>query len=340
METDTQKINKQRVLESDTTGSIADDIEFDMKSLVEDDDNRSFAEKFKDFEIDKDSSIFSNDTSIRRQMTDFERKSLYIKIAEMKNLPTPSQHLKKIVNVIRNPDVSVSEIASVIEKDETLVAQILKLINSGLFALREKIKTVEEAIALLGISKLKELVYSVSIMELFSAEMKVEFFHSFSTSALVQHIAKTKKLVVAPSIQLTTLIHDIGKIVLNRFTPKQFKAARIFSQQKQIPMYWAERHIIGLDHSEVTEILLPKWDLTDDIIIPIKNHHKVHITGDFATESYLLKLADYIDNIARERFVSVIDITATNNAGIKITKDEIDELIKYQKEFIENNDGL
>jgi hypothetical protein len=195
METDTQKINKQRVLESDTTGSIADDIEFDMKSLVEDDDNRSFAEKFKDFEIDKDSSIFSNDASIRRQMTDFERKSLYIKIAEMKNLPTPSQHLKKIVNVIRNPDVSVSEIASVIEKDETLVAQILKLINSGLFALREKIKTVEEAIALLGISKLKELVYSVSIMELFSAEMKVEFFHSFSTSALVQHIAKTKKLV-------------------------------------------------------------------------------------------------------------------------------------------------
>jgi hypothetical protein len=100
METDTQKINKQRVLESDTTGSIADDIEFDIKSLIEGDDGRTFAEKFKDFEIDKDSSIFSNDASIRRQMADFERKSLYIKIAEMKNLPTPSQHLKKIVNVI------------------------------------------------------------------------------------------------------------------------------------------------------------------------------------------------------------------------------------------------
>ncbi|NCB36344.1 MAG: HDOD domain-containing protein, partial [Clostridia bacterium] len=43
-------------------------------------------------------------------------------------------------------------------KDQVLVAQILKLINSGFYSLRREVKNINHAVNLLGVNKLKELL--------------------------------------------------------------------------------------------------------------------------------------------------------------------------------------
>lgn len=332
--TSSESTNDNNGLMSDTTTCIP-------KTEAEE-----FAAKYKEAELsellgehprDENGNVINSD-NVRKPMSDFEKKMIFIKIRDMKDLPTPNEHICKIIRLLQSNEVKIHEVVNIIEHDESLVVQILKLINSGFFSMRETISNVEQAVNLLGLLQIKKLVYSASIMDIFSKEVKDEFHHAYSSSALMSTIMKQFDIPVASNLPLTMLIHDIGKIVLNRFAPKKCQLARSFAEQKMIPYNWGERHVLGIDHAEVVELLLHKWEMTDDIIKPIKNHHTKGIPDDYVLETALVQFVDYIDNNARGKVTMDLNKHIMSKANIEFSKDDIREWIAYQKRFIRENE--
>lgn len=289
--------------------------------------------------LDSDGNPITEE-SVRKPMSDFEKKMLYMKIRDMDDLPTPNEHVSKIVRLLQSPEVKIHEVVDIIEHDESLVVQIIKMINSGFFSMRATISNVEQAVNLLGILQIKKLIYSASIMDLFSQEMKEEFAHTYSASTLMTTIMEQFNIPAASNLPLTMLVHDIGKVVLNRFAPKKCQLARAYAEQIQIPLNWGERHVLGLDHAEITDIMLRKWDMTDDIIHPIKNHHTKGIPDDYVLETALVQFVDYIDSKARNKITNDLNKHIMAAAGLEFTEDDIYGWIIYQREFIENSEEI
>jgi len=275
--------------------------------------------------------------TIRKPMSDFERKMLYMKIRDMDDLPTPNEHITQIIRLLQNPEARISEVVAVIEHDQTLVAQILKLINSGFFSMRTTISNVEQAINLLGILQIKKLVYSASIMDMFSKEMQEGFDHAYSCSALMNSLMEQFNIPAASNLPLTMLCHDIGKIVLNKFSPKKCQLAREFSKQKQLPFNWGERHVLGLDHAEIADVLLRKWEMTDDIVTPIINHHCKGVPETYVLETALVQFVDYIDNKARGIQCNELNKHIMAAAGLEVEDDDVFTWIQQQRNFIEES---
>ena len=171
-------------------------------------------------------------------------------------------------------------------------------------------------------------------MDLFSKEMKAEFSHAYSASTLMTKIMEQFNIPAASNLPLTMLVHDIGKIVLHRFAPKKCELARCYSDQKQIPYYWGERHVLGLDHAEITDVLLKKWDMTDDIIQPIRNHHTTGVPDNYILETALVQFVDYIDSNARGKTTTDLNKNIMSAAGIEFEDNDIEGWIEYQKDFI------
>ena len=71
--------------------------------------------------------------------------------------PIPSI-IQKIDRVLSTPDVSFKEVAKVVALDAALATKVLQLINSSMYAIKREIKTIEQAVSLLGIQRVRNPV--------------------------------------------------------------------------------------------------------------------------------------------------------------------------------------
>jgi hypothetical protein len=166
-----------------------------------------------------------------------------------------------------------------------MVAQILKLVNSGFYGLRKTVESVEHAISLLGIINIKQVVYSASIMEFFSDDEQLEWNHSYSSSMLMGHFIRENELPGINILPMAMLMHDLGKVVLRRFSPKKYKVARQHAIEENTPSFMVENAMLQINHAEVGGVLLAKWDSADEIVKPVLQHHTAEVPEDFVFET-------------------------------------------------------
>ena len=84
-------------------------------------------------------------------------------ITEAGKLPPIPQTAQKALALTRDPDVSASVLARVIETDQVLAAHVLRWANSAYYGMESKIVTVQQAIVVLGINSINELIMTHSI---------------------------------------------------------------------------------------------------------------------------------------------------------------------------------
>jgi HD-like signal output (HDOD) protein len=88
------------------------------------------------------------------------------------------------------------------------------------------------------------------------------------------------------------LIHDIGRIVLDQYFHENFIKAVAAAMEKKLTLTAAEESVFGFTHQEVGEWLTSRWELPQDIRIPIVHHHQPSKT-EYAREiTTLVHLAD------------------------------------------------
>jgi putative nucleotidyltransferase with HDIG domain len=69
------------------------------------------------------------------------------------------------------------------------------------------------------------------------------------------------------------LLHDFGKVVFAQFMSEEWAAAMALSRERAMPLYLAEREIIGVDHAAVGALLAEKWQFPKSLADSIRFHH-------------------------------------------------------------------
>jgi len=79
----------------------------------------------------------------------------------------------------------------------------------------------------------------------------------------------------APVAFTAGLLHDIGKLVMGQILDADKQAAILGCiAQNGVPRVEAERLVLGTDHAEVGAWLLKNWNLPEDIVEAVANHHR------------------------------------------------------------------
>ena len=263
------------------------------------------------------------------------KEDILKKIRQMSNLPSPSPSAMSIVSLFSDEDVNIYHVVEEMEKDQALVAKVLKLINSGYYSLRSTVDSVERAVALLGLLNVKQLVYSAAIMDMYGEKEQAEWEHSYSTFILMGNLIREKDLAVNSNLPLTMLMHDIGKLVLRSISSKLYEQIQMLTTTKKMSSVEAEELVFKVNHCEVGALLLERWEMAPSIIEPVRNHHNyTDIPEDFVVELALIQFVDWVDLSAR----GTRECTAPNpelmrEAGL----DDMDSdfWIRYQKDLIE-----
>src|SRR3989339_730089 len=90
-------------------------------------------------------------------------KSIKDIIDNMSGIPSMPTVVSESLNLIDNPNSNIRQLADIISKDIAITTQILKLVNSAYYGFPSQITTINKAMALLGLNKIKSLILSVAV---------------------------------------------------------------------------------------------------------------------------------------------------------------------------------
>ena len=105
--------------------------------------------------------------SVEKLSTELEGILLKRIQADQLFLPTMPAVATRVMEVLRDPDAGMKEVAQVMEKDPVLAARALRMATSAAFAGAGKKITLQEALARLGTKILKGLLVEASAQKLF-----------------------------------------------------------------------------------------------------------------------------------------------------------------------------
>ena len=85
------------------------------------------------------------------------------------NLPTLPGIALKLIEAVQDENSDIAEIGKILSTDPPLSAKVLKIVNSSFYSLSTKITSVNHAIRMLGINRVKNLALSFSVINKFSS---------------------------------------------------------------------------------------------------------------------------------------------------------------------------
>lgn len=204
-------------------------------------------------------------------------------INKVKNLPPISQAALKLVNLLEQAAISNDEIVQVIKCDNVLTAKLLRACNSPYFGLDEPVASVDQAVLMLGHQQILHIVLTLAFgsamvvpLPGYAVEANELWRHSLLTATAAEIVAADAgDLNVDLPVAFTVgLLHDIGKLALSQaITPEVQSQIRQCIEQQGCARTEAEARILGTDHAEVGACLLKSWNLPEEILEAVANHH-------------------------------------------------------------------
>jgi putative nucleotidyltransferase with HDIG domain len=73
------------------------------------------------------------------------------------------------------------------------------------------------------------------------------------------------------------LLHDVGKMVLTSVCPEAAAAAVAIARGQRVPVWQAEKQVLGFHHGSVGGALLRSWDMPVAVIDAVAFHHEPHL---------------------------------------------------------------
>jgi putative nucleotidyltransferase with HDIG domain len=165
-----------------------------------------------------------------------------------------------------------------------------------------------------------------------STESNALWHHSL-TSAMAAEVVVNSGLdlsVEAPVAFTAGLLHDIGKLVVTQFLDADKQSAILgYISMNGVPRVEAERAILGTDHAEVGAWLLKSWNLPEDIVEAVANHHRpvLEPRPQLSVVAHLANCTAHLANSAPGCESSAVRVNSDVMEQLGITPDLLGRLV-------------
>ncbi|MDX8379808.1 MAG: HDOD domain-containing protein [Gallionella sp.] len=267
-------------------------------------------------------------------------------------LPHVFLHINQLVE---DPNSSMSEIAKAVSQDPSFTVRMLRVANSPFYGFSSTIDSVDKAVSVIGTTQVRNLALSMSVASSFSGllndliSMDNFWRHSLYCALIARILAKKKRGCDPAALFTAGLLHDIGELIIFNRLPEQAKKSLnlVRDQVDDLPVYQAERQIIGFDHAQVGGELARHWSLPPILEECIAYHHSVAEAERYPRETALIHLANIIAQMAEVDTLSLEDVSpiaplAWELTGLdeeiieEVIREAQEEIVETEKLFLEN----
>ncbi|MEZ0343611.1 MAG: HDOD domain-containing protein [Caldimicrobium sp.] len=213
-------------------------------------------------------------------MSEFILEKIFERIDTLPPFPKTAQ---RALELLREEEVNYKELEEIIKTDPAIAANFLKLVNSAAFSLPQRVDSLLKAFMILGTEQIKLILLASVAGKYFSKDLtgygvsaKDIWVHSIICGIVSEEIAQLINLSVEKreSLYIASLLHDLGKIILDLYTHLEAKKFYEFMETNPEDTFMEiEWLAVGVDHGMVGGYLLKKWEFPKEIYFSIRAHH-------------------------------------------------------------------
>ncbi len=215
-------------------------------------------------------------------LSPLRRDAIEAKAEQCPSLPSLNRNARDIIQLLNAGQTYTHQICEIVQRDPSLTARVLRVVNSVYFGLAEPVTTIEEAVFFVGTEQIRHLAMATPVIEDFQRLVGHGVTSTFSWRPFWQHCIAvalmTREIItslVAPtdaSDYVAGLVHDVGKIVMAATFPKHFQ--EIHRRVAAEPLYLidVEREVLGMDHMELGGLYLRKRNFPEALIDAAEHH--------------------------------------------------------------------
>jgi putative nucleotidyltransferase with HDIG domain len=246
-----------------------------------------------------------------RHQNEGHGRRLTMAFEALEAFPALAESRDRLLAVVSKDHVATADVVSAVESDVALIIAVLRLANRANDG-RARVDTAVSAVELLTPNTVQAVASRVRTFDFFERasvwDAAPERFrlHALATQHAADRIATEVGYENRDRLTVTSLLHDIGKLVLLHAYPgypsQVHRGAR--TPEERIHQ---ERRELGVDHALVGGVLVRRWGLPATIATPIERHHNPDGEGEAA----FIRLADMLAHYEQGARVSPTEMLAT-----------------------------
>lgn len=223
-------------------------------------------------------------------------KRLFERISDMSNLAIGAQ---QVVRLGRGP-TDLERLQETIQADPSLVAQLLRRVNSPYYRLDTEVHDLSVAARLLGFHEFSNVALTVYLSRMFSPPMAFGTFtmaglwgHSVAVAAAAQLVSRVCGCADPAEAFTAGLLHDIGLLFCCKQMRRRFMQVVERVRGRTMTPH-VERQVYSFDHAQLGSHVARNWEFPAQVVDAIAYHHDVEsYSGLHQPIVYVVAAANY-----------------------------------------------
>lgn len=217
-------------------------------------------------------------------------------------VPSVPQVVTRFLEIMQDPTFDYTDLVTVLSADSGTVSEILRLVNSALFGVRQKIVSLRQALTLLGPKRTRSLLLGRYLVDTMSrrdvAGLDMAYFwrRSLAASVVASRLGHELLPKQKDEVFISALLADIGIPILAEALPEKYGhiVARYTPKGKPFTAE-DELEAVEVTHGQVSAMVLAHWTLPEDITTTVNLHQSTQPgQGDVALRARILHASDKI----------------------------------------------
>ncbi len=190
-------------------------------------------------------------------------------LASSGHLPSIPKVIALLLNELGQEEPDLRKITQMINTDPVLTTRLLRLANSAQFQLANKISSVSEALALLGLRQVHSLATAAAVAGAFKGiqgmDMNAFWRYSLNVARLSRSLAGLARQNQAAAFT-AGLIHATGELVMRLALPAEMTAMDATAPPLGLKRASAERKLLGYSFAQVGAGFAREWQFPLPIV--------------------------------------------------------------------------
>jgi diguanylate cyclase (GGDEF)-like protein len=196
-------------------------------------------------------------------------------------LPSLPGVAMRVLDLIRDSNVSISSLADAVQTDPAMVTKVLKTVNSSYYGLTVPCPSIQRAMSLLGLNTVKSIVLGFSLVDFSKAmgkadgkfDMSIYWRRAIYSAAAARAVARHTKRCDGEEAFIAALVADIGVLACLSALKGEYGEVLAAAGDDHDKLAGVEQQKLGATHASIGMDLASKWRLPAQLAACIGYHH-------------------------------------------------------------------
>lgn len=218
---------------------------------------------------------------------------------EKLGLETQPKVAARLLELTQNPKSEIRHYVEVIKTDWTLTGRLLKLANAAFFAQRSPVTTLDRALVVLGLERVKAASLGFYLCRAAGGGSAADknlsravWGESVYRAGLCSALARKLSPQLGAEAFVVGLMLDCGQPLMGRLLGESYAAMRT-AHDSPAKLFAAEFGSLEFTHVDVAAVMMKRWKMPGLLARPIAWHHSLPQAGKTADPAATLQRLAY-----------------------------------------------